>query len=275
MKNIILLTDFSESSKNAINYALQLLEEKTLQFHLVYVHKASAFTSADLMTTGNDNLYASIIKSPKEDLEDLGTTLHSKFKNDRHTFKTHIDYDVFTDAVNQLVELQNIDLIVMGTNGITGADEVVFGSHTLNVIRKVDCPTLVIPRDFEFSKPKTVLIPLDEKDELNSKRLNQIFGLIDKNESNYHVLRITETSTTPETEDLKVLNTLLREDNYNYHHVSKVPMHYVIDTYVQTNAIDFEVFIIQKTSFLERLFSGSPITKHSKIARMPLYILHD
>ena len=55
------------------------------------------------------------------------------------------------------------------------------------------------------------------------------------------------------------LNSLLNQDNYRYHHVSNIPMHYVIDTYVQTNNIDFEVFIIQKTSFLERLFSGSPI----------------
>ncbi len=274
MKNILLLTDFSESSKNAMHYTMQLLEAQKVNFHLVYVHKASTFTSADLMTTGNDNLYASIVKSPKEDLEDLVATLQLKFKNDNHTFSTHIDYDVFTDAINQLVKLHNVDLIVMGTNGVTGADEVVFGSHTLNVIRKVEHPTLIIPKDFKFYKPETVLIPLDQNDQLNNNRLNKIISLIDKKTINYHVLRISDKSIT-ESDDLKTLDSLLTKANYTYHHVSNVPMHHVVDTYLQTNTIDFEVFIIQKTSFLERLFSGSPITKHSKIASVPLYILHD
>ncbi|WGD34262.1 universal stress protein [Olleya sp. YS] len=277
MKNILLLTDFSDSSKNAIHYVLQLLEAQTLNCHLVYVHKASTFTSADLMTTGNDNLYASIVKSPKEDLEDLMATLQNIYKNSSHTFSIHIDYDVFTDAINQLVELQTIDLIVMGTNGVTGADEVVFGSNTLNVIRKVDCPTLIIPKDFEFKKPKEVLIPLDEKDELNSNRLQTILELIDKKDSKYHILRITESAENDSfaINDTKTLKQLFDTSHYDYHNISNVPMHHVVDTYVQTHTIDFEVFIIQKTSFFERLFSGSPITKHSKIATIPLFILHD
>ncbi|MBL7558659.1 universal stress protein [Olleya sp. YSTF-M6] len=275
MKNIILLTDFSNSSKNAMHYALQLFANQTINFHLVYVHKASAFTSADLMTTGNDNLYASIVKSPKEDLEDLVVRLKNSFKNKKHTYTTHIDFDVFTDAVNQLVDTKKIDLIVMGTNGVTGADEVVFGSHTLNVIRKVICPTLIIPKDFKFIKPNNVLLPLDLKDQLTAQRLKNIVNVIGEGNGHFHVLRINQDNTDVTFDDQAVLKQLLQDSLYNYYNISNVPMHYVIDTYVQTNTIDLEVFIIQKTSFLERLFSGSPITKHSKIAVVPLFILHD
>ena len=274
MKNILLLTDFSQSSKNAIHYAALLFENETINFHLVYVHKASAFTTADLMTTGNANLYASIVKSPKEDLEDLSKQLQSVYKNPKHTYTEHIDYDVFTDAVNQLIVLHNISLVVMGTNGVTGADEVVFGSHTLNVIRKVESPTLIVPKDFEFVKPKSILLPLDEKDELNQQRFNQIFNLVKEENSRFHILRITDTAQD-NTTDVNTLKSLIKSGNYKYHQVSNVPMDKVVDTYMQTNTIDLEVFIIQKTSFLERLFMGSPITKHSKIASVPLYILHD
>jgi len=274
MKNILLLTDFSESSKNAIHYAAKLFENETINFHLVYIHKASAFTTADLMTTGTANLYASIVKSPKEDLEDLSKQLQSVYKNPKHTYTEHIDYDVFTDAVNQLIVLHNINLVVMGTNGVTGADEVVFGSHTLNVIRKVEAPTLIIPKDFEFSKPEVILLPLDEKDELNKKRIDQIFSLVGKTNRDYHVLRITDTAID-QIEDVTNLENVLKDNSYSYNQVSNVPMDQVVDTYLQTNAIDLEVFIIQKISFLERLFSGSPITKLSKIASVPLFILHD
>ena len=276
MKNILLLTDFSETSKNAIHYALQLFENKETTFHLVYVHKASAFTSADLMTSSTDNLYASIVKSPQEDLEDLVNSLKTSYKNDKHTINSHVDYDVFTDAINQLIQLQNIDLIVMGTNGVTGADEVVFGSHTLNVIRKVKCPTLVIPKDFKFETPNEVLIPLDEKDHLNKSRLSLISSLLHNKATKFHILRVIETENDSFKEaDVEVLNSNFSEENYSYFNITNVPLHYVVDTYVQTNTIDFEVFIIQQTTFFERLFKGSPITKHSKVAKVPLFILHD
>ena len=181
---------------------------------------------------------------------------------------------MFTDAVNQIITQNAIDLVVMGTNGVTGANEIVFGSHTLHVIRNVSCPTLVVPKHFKFSKPETVLLPLDDKDILNEKRVQQIVNLVDKSTSKYHILRITETANSDQ-EDLKLLNELLHTNNFIYHQVVSVPMHHVVDTYLQTNTIDFEVFIIQKTSFLERLFMGSPITKHSKIASVPLFVLHD
>lgn len=276
MKNILLLTDFSDASKNAIHYALQLFKDNQTTFHLVYVHKASAFTSADLMSSSTENLYASIVKSPQEDIETLVSNLISTYNNSNHTFNAHVDYDVFTDAVNQLIKLQNIDLIVMGTNGVTGADEVVFGSHTLNVIRKVDCPTLVIPKTFKFEMPNEVLIPLDENDNLDNKRLSLIISLIQNQDTKFHVLRVTETeSDSFKTQDLKVLSTNFTKANYSYFNIYNVPLHYVVDTYVQTNTIDFEVFIIQQTTFFERLFKGSPITKHSKVAKVPLFIIHD
>lgn len=276
MKNILLLTDFSDASKNAIHYALQLFKDNQTTFHLVYVHKASAFTSADLMTSSIDNLYASIVKSPQEDLEDLVNSLKTSYKNEKHTINSHVDYDVFTDAINQLIQFQDIDLIVMGTNGVTGADEVVFGSHTLHVIRKVECPTLVIPKDFKFETPNEVLIPLDEKDHLNKTRLSVISNLLHNKETKFHILRVTETeSDSFKIKDLKVLNSNFTEENYSYFNITNVPLHYVVDTYVQTNTIDFEVFIIQQTTFFERLFKGSPITKHSKVAKVPLFILHD
>lgn len=277
MKNILLLTDFSQASKNAIHYALQLFAQNQTTFHLVYIHKASAFTSADLMASSTDNLYASIVKSPKEDLADFVEELKTTYNNPNHTFLDHVDYDVFTDAVNQIITTNSIDLVVMGTNGVTGADEVVFGSHTLKVIRNVKSPTLVVPKDFTYINPEEILIPLDINDQLNTNRLDTIAEITSNETSSFHILRVTEQEQDAVVlnNDKEQLDIYFSSKNYKYNHVKHVPLHYVVDTYVQTNAIDFQVFIIQQMSFFERLFKGSPITKYSKIASIPLLILHD
>ena len=102
----------------------------------------------------------------------------------------------------------------------------------------------------------SLLIPLDEKDHLNKTRLSLISSLLHNKETKFHVLRVIETENDSFKEaDVEVLNSNFSEENYSYFNITNVPLHYVVDTYVQTNTIDFEVFIIQQTTFFERLFA--------------------
>jgi len=49
MKSILLPTDFSENSKNAIEYAMRLFENEQCTFYVLHVQKASHYATDDLM----------------------------------------------------------------------------------------------------------------------------------------------------------------------------------------------------------------------------------
>ena len=52
----------------------------------------------------------------------------------------------------------------MGTKGASGEKDILLGSNTIQVIRKVKgSPLLVIPRDFKFRPPKNFVFPTDFK----------------------------------------------------------------------------------------------------------------
>lgn len=51
-----------------------------------------------------------------------------------------------TGAILSFAEAQMVDLIVMGTHGLKGADRVLLGSVADKVLRKARCPVLVIPK---------------------------------------------------------------------------------------------------------------------------------
>ena len=276
MKNILLLTDFSKNAENAIRYALQLFEAEICKFYVLHVEKVSSYTTSNLMTMSNSSVYDSVLKESKHKLAKFVSTLELDYKNDNHSFKMLVDYDVMTDAIKQTIDSENIDLLVMGTNGVTGAKEVVFGSNTINVIRKVNSPTLVIPQDFKYRRVKDILLPLDLSDSLSGKAFIELMNFVKKQKSKLHILRIKphHEESKEEANDEQHIAYFLKDMNYEYHNVNDIPLHYVADCYTQTRSIDMTALLVQREHLFERFFMGSSTTQIGNSVRLPLLILH-
>jgi nucleotide-binding universal stress UspA family protein len=276
MKNILLLTDFSKNSINAIHYALQLFQHEVCNFYVLHVEVGDMYISDDLIMAGNDSIYDSLVKKSKHKLSKLIVKLENEFNNENFNYEMIVDHDGFIDAINQVLISKSIDLIVMGTNGVTGAKEVLFGSNTINVIRKIDCPTLVIPQGFIYRTPKEVLLPLDAFDTIIGKSFADALRFTNRFSKKLHVLRIN-----PNTEDSKKalkdkenIEQLLKDTDYEYHMVNTIPMEHVVKSYSQTHNIDLITLLVQKESFFERFIVGSTTTKISNEIRLPLLIFH-
>lgn len=276
MKNILLLTDLSKNSRNAIQYALHLFKENTCTFFILHVKNSASYTTDDLLLSGNKSIYSSLIKEAKNQLDDIVIDLKERFKTEDFEYETIVDYDNLTDAINQVIKSQHIDLVVMGSNGVTGAKEIIFGSNTINVIRKVDCNTLIIPEDFKYQKPKEVLLPLDSFDSMTGNAFSNILKFVKDNSSTLHVLRINQSGTLSEKQgkDLEHINYALKDIPYTYNIVNNIPMHYVVGSYIQINAIDLTILIEQKELMFERFFMGSSTTKIGNHLQAPLLVFH-
>lgn len=276
MKKILLLTDFSETSKNAIRYALQLFKDELCTFYVLFVQDATAYTSDDIITSSSTSLYDSLINKHHKKLITYVEALKAEFETENFKFKTIVDFDSLVDAIIQTVKSKKIDLIVMGTNGATGAKEIVFGSNTLNVIRNVDCKTLIIPENFDYTPPKSMLLALDPVDTLDGKAVRNFFRFFDNHDINLHVLRMNSSDHLKnlEYDDKESLGHHLKDNNYIYNLIDDIPMENAVSTYLQTNAVDVLSLFVQKETLLERLFIGSSTTKINKNAEIPLLIFH-
>ncbi|PQV50436.1 nucleotide-binding universal stress UspA family protein [Jejuia pallidilutea] len=275
MKHILLLTDYSKNSINAMRYALQLFEHHICKFYLLHVQSSSTYTTDDLILAGNASVYSAIVKKAKHKLSKLVTSLEKEVKHGNFSFETLIDYDALTDAITQVVVSKNINLIVMGSNGVTGAKEVIFGSNTINVIRKVDCPTLVIPEKYEYKKPNDVLLPLDVPDSTSGMAFTAIVEFTEKFCKTLHILRIQPDAKNSKEEkrDRAHLDTL-KQTNYVYHKINNVPIPYVVACYSQTHNIDLIALIAKRESLFDRFFSGSPTTQITHKIKVPLLVSH-
>lgn len=277
MKNILLPTDFSKNSLNAIYYAMDFFKKELCTFYILHVQKASHYTTDDLMSApANTSLYHSITNESKTKLNQLVDDLEIKYSNENYAFEKLTDYDIFTDAIKQAVISKEIDLIVMGTNGATGAAEVVFGSNTLKVIRKIDCPVLAIPNNIKFRVPKTVLYALDRDDHFTIEGIDPLTDILLKYNASLRILKIKEDDlvTVAEFDDKKNLKSFFKQYNHTFHTISNIPFALAIHSFVQVMDVDLSAIFVKRETFLERFFKGSETSKISYGTQIPLLIMH-
>ncbi len=141
IKKILVPTDFSELSKAALPYAVDLAKK--------YGAKVIIFHSFD------EDLLTPIVYEAGWDAEKYFAKLQTDFDAAVEQFLEGVDIDgveveshltsgkPFVEIL-RFVKEQGIDLIVMSTHGRSGIEHALLGSVTEKVVRKSSCPVLVV-----------------------------------------------------------------------------------------------------------------------------------
>ena len=160
--NILLPTDFSKNSGNAISYAMELFKNEKCNFFFLHTYTPS-FYRMDYMLGGP--LFSAIPDSGVDiSLAGLEKTLEDvkkSYENPNHSYNVISAFNTLTDEINEVTIEKEIDMVVMGTQGATGAKEIFLGTNTVYALRKAIAPVLVIPENYTFQKIQKILLPSD------------------------------------------------------------------------------------------------------------------
>lgn len=273
MKNILLPTDFSGNSKNAIQYALKFFEGENCTFHILNSQKPGYITADVLYGAPGTSIYEGILNDNKKALENMVQFCESNSEKENFTFIPKLDFDNIVDAINQAVALNNIELIVMGSNGATGAAEVLFGSNTLKVIRNVDCPVLIVPEDYTFENIEAVLLSLNYQNEVSKESVSLITEIVKKNGASLKILEIEEEDIqlAAQTNQPERSFTGLNLEQYS---IKNIPASVAINAFEQLIPVQLHAMIVERKSFLDRFIFGSETSKISYGSPIPLLVLH-
>ncbi|MCZ4319099.1 universal stress protein [Aequorivita viscosa] len=275
MKNILLPTDFSENSKNAIKYALKFFEGETCTFHILNTQKPSGYITAEVLSSEpGSSVYEGILRENKEKLKKMVTFCESFSEKENFTFVPKIDFDDIVAAVNQIVVQHKIDLIVMGTNGATGAKEIIFGSNTLKIIRNVYCPLIVIPEGYSFEKIDSVLLSLNYQNDVLKKTFEVVLAIVKKHKAAVKILDIVEedVEVSPQQNHVKeVFKDVICED----FKMMNIPIPLAVSAFVQLIPVQLHATVARRKSFIDRFIFGSDTSAINYSSRIPLLVLHE
>ncbi len=188
MIKIIVPTDFSEASLNAYSFAHRLAKNLPGVIKLTHIYYPSA-TDVNQFVVVNDE----VEKIRKEKLEDYVKSFNQDWIG--NFVAEPMVEGIFRVGfpVMELQELSKEDdtILVMGTTGEGGAIKKVFGSISLDMIEKSNCPLFLIPPDAGTSKINKVTF-LSEDINKDAAHIKVAYYLCNGNNTTFSIVHYTE-----------------------------------------------------------------------------------
>ncbi|MFY0626359.1 MAG: universal stress protein [Reichenbachiella sp.] len=158
MKKILVPIDFSKESLNALEAARTFAENAGSEIFLLNVIEDPIVNSTEI--TGEphydpmDNLYISqLFAKTKERFETI--IADEKFGSIQIGYK--VDIGNAYSSIAQHIAQQDATLIIMGSNGASGLQEILLGSVADKVTRYAKCPVIVVKGEAQFSSLSDIL----------------------------------------------------------------------------------------------------------------------
>ncbi len=164
MKSILVPTDFSEQAENALDFAAQIAEKngaKVILLHVLEHPSDNAFNTMGIATKDNDpmdNIY--MIKM----MEAAKTKMEEIVADDAYE-KINLEYNIIIgrpfEQITKTLADNDCDLVVMGTTGSSGFEEMLVGSNTERVVRRAHCPVISVKDKANVSAIKNIAFASD------------------------------------------------------------------------------------------------------------------
>lgn len=281
MKNILIPTDFSENSWNAIKYALAFFKDAECDFYLLHVTLIYNYASGEspiVPLPAVEVIDKTVLKQAKTNLKKLLKKIAQLPSNPKHHFYTLSNYDYFIDAVRNQVAEKNIDLIVMGTKGASGLKKAMIGSNTGDLITRVKCPVLIVPENAVFKELQEIAFSTDYHLFYPTKILNDIFEFVKMHNSTLRILHIVkkeEEFTEFQMENKEFLANFFAEEKHSFHKITNKKIEDGVQCFVESRDIDMIIMIAKNLNLFQRILFRPTVEEISYHTDIPFLVLHE
>lgn len=277
MKQVLLPTDFSENSWNAIIYAIQLFKNEECTFHLLNTYTPAVYHLE--YAIGHPELFGlvdAVRNTSRSNLYSIVSKISSEVtKNKKHTFQTHAKFDTLLSGVRKSIETLDIDIIVMGTKGATGAKEVLFGSNTVHIFKEIKCPVLAIPSSFAYEAPHEILFPTDLDAIYKHSNLKILEEIVLSNNARLNTMHVSTgyDLTEKQERNKNKLESMFKHSAFLFHEIKTMDITHAINEFQVKHKINLLVMINNKHSFFENLFFKNTINQIGFHLNVPFLVI--
>lgn len=280
MKNILLPTDFSENSWNAIKYAINFFEKETCNFYLLHVNRFDNIIIDDTPNLAEEETIQDLYtKLGKRKLRDVLKRIIEHFPTNREQkFYSISDYGFFIETIRNYVEEKNIDCIVMGTKGASGLKKIIVGSNTGDVITKVKCTTLAVPELAQYTRLEEIAFPTDFSLTYDIRILEPLSKILKKEQAALRVLHICKKETKlnhDQHRNRELLEDYFGQFNHSFHFLTNKKVEDAIQCFIQSRNIKMICMVAKNLNYFQQILFHSRVERISYNIETPFLVLHE
>ncbi|MCR8667561.1 universal stress protein [Aestuariibaculum sp. M13] len=278
MRKILIPTDFSENAFNAIKFAIDLFKYEVSEFYIMHAYQDEIYESEDLIDESNvEKVTETVSNSSKTSLERTLKTIKTISPNPKHTYNIISANNMLIDEMDAIVDDKNIDVIIMGTKGKTNDKKITFGSHTLQVIKYVQCPVLAIPENYKYTQPKHILFPTNYLIPYKRRELKLLCEMASTYRAVVDVLYISVSDklSLRQKDNQKFIKEELHKTTLNFKIANSKHIINSIYQHIKENDINMLVMVNTRHSFLENMIYQSAIDEFGLNLDIPFLALQN
>lgn len=141
VKSILVPTDFSDPSNNALSYAKEMARAQQAVLHIVHVVEPAVYPADwGYSQVGFLDLEQELRQAAEQSMQ----TICDQLRAEGFAVVSAVCSGRASDEIVTYATEQQIDLISIATHGRSGIEHFLFGSTTERVLRKAPCPVLAV-----------------------------------------------------------------------------------------------------------------------------------
>ncbi len=278
MQRILVPTDFSPTAEKAFHFALDIATKSkgTVILYHVYTPVESAFIDSEQKrklynTQTETNLAKRLQRLAKK------VTAHTAAV----PVSTVLGRTPIIDNILGFAEHNQVTLIVMGTQGVSGLKKTIIGSVAARIAEKTDIPVLLVPEKFEWKEPEQIVFATNYQ-KADKQALSMILSLAKiygAAVTIVHLYKVYAMEKEKEQTDFDTYAYSLQRE------FSDVKLHFqLLESSSVTETMenldkkipyDMMTMVRRKKNFLEKFFIKSFTTNMAYITNRPLLIVPD
>ncbi len=279
MQKILIPTDFSENAWNAIDYAMQLFRNKTCTFYLLNTY-TPVIPSSRFMAKMVDGvrIVDAVRENSERGLSKTVDRIKTKYGNPNHSFETISSFNLLVEEVKDIVETFGIHLVVTGTKGASGVDEVFMGSNTVRIIKSTKkCPVLAIPYHFQYATPSEIAFATDFNRFYTTSELSPLLEMARMFNATIRIVHVQygiKALSELQQFNLNMLRRYLSNVEHYVHTVSELnSVSHTLETFSKELGIHLLAMLNYQHSYMEKM-TREPIIKRTAFhTQIPLLVI--
>jgi len=185
MTKVLVPFDFSEQAQYALDFTTALAETvDNVQIEVLHVMEIPPLDTMGTMGGGveypdyeNQIYFIELTKVKKKQMAEL----EEKYADKSFSLNTKVVFGNAYQGISQSISDENPDIVVMGSKGASGIEEVLIGSNTEKVVRNSKCPVLTIKSPVKPEDVDKIVFASDFRDDSdetvkNIKSLQKLFN---------------------------------------------------------------------------------------------------
>ncbi|HET8963930.1 MAG TPA: universal stress protein [Chitinophagales bacterium] len=163
MKTILVPTDFSECANNALRVAAFVARKTGANINLLHVHEVplTGYQGSIEGTVDDIPYMMGLLKATKAKIKKTLSLPFMKGIKVVHNIET----GQICDHIIKAAEKYKVDLIIMGTHGVSGLKEAIIGSNAEKIVRNSSVPVITIKDNIIEPKVETIVYATDFSEE--------------------------------------------------------------------------------------------------------------